>query len=125
MNHLGINYLGTLLSSQRTDAHPRSPFSRLPAGGSVPIYQSSWPALSRLPAFLRVPEPYQSFFPVFIARSAGVSDVPKPYQAFQPALSAAFRELPDQHSRSGATVETPKRLEVVPGVRRPWDQPPR
>ncbi len=98
--------LGTLLSSQRTDAHPPSTLCRASGrrlGSNLPEFLARFP---RLPAFLRVPELYQSFSPVFTTRLPGVSDVPKPYQAFRPALSAAFRGaepgVPVRRDRGGA-----------------------
>src|SRR6478736_6495379 len=94
--------LGTLLSSQRTDAHPPSTLLRATGrrlGSNLPEFLARVSAPSGVS---RVPELYQNFFPVFTTRLPGVSDVPKLYQAFRPALSAVFRGA-DRESRSGAT----------------------
>ncbi len=78
--------LGTLLSSQRTDAHPPSTLCRASGrrlGSNLPEFLARFP---RLPAFSRVPELYQSFFHVRSALASG-SDVPKLYQMFWPVVS--------------------------------------
>jgi hypothetical protein len=106
MNHLGINYLGTLLSSQRTDAHPLSTLSRgRPAGGSVPIYQSSWPAFSafrRSPRSLTLPELLSCLHRPFTGRFRRSETLPGFPTRFVRDISRSRPAVPVRRDRGGA-----------------------
>lgn len=142
MHRYGINYLGTLLSSQRTDAHPP-----LTLAGSWPearsqIYQSSWRAPPRFPSALLartlselsccpavpkkrpdVPRLYQRSWSAvtgFMHSGAAFPDSTVPFLPFAPVLIPAFATIrPGQHSPGDA-----ERPRSVLGVVAPRDQPP-
>lgn len=117
--------LGTLLSSQRTDAHPPFTFFKAPGrrlGSNLPEFLAR---VSRLSAFLAFLNSTRASFSSSPPVHRAFPTFRNPTRLSGPLCPRHFASCTDHGSRSGATVGAPKRLQAVPGVRRPWDQPPR